>query len=80
MLKSDGWFIRKEYNDEKVSIYVLDIKEISDELKQTRKILTINILLQSKNVINLLLKKMRTKLYLILKLIFIAIFAQFRSV
>ncbi len=33
MLKSDGGFIREEYNDEKVSIYVLDIKEISDELK-----------------------------------------------
>ncbi len=35
MLKSDGGFIREEYNDEKVSIYVIDIKEISDELKQT---------------------------------------------
>lgn len=34
-LKTDGGFIREEYNDDKVSIYVIDIKEISDELRQT---------------------------------------------
>ena len=35
MLNSDGGFIREEYSEEGVSIYVIDIKEISDELKQT---------------------------------------------
>lgn len=31
MVKSDGGFIREEYEDEKVSIYVIDIKELNED-------------------------------------------------
>lgn len=34
-MKTDGGFIREEYEDEKVSIHVIDIKELNDELKYT---------------------------------------------
>lgn len=35
MFKTDGGFIREEYEDEKVSIYVIDIKELNKDLKDT---------------------------------------------
>lgn len=35
MTKTDGGFIREEYEDEKVSIYVIDIKELNEDLKNT---------------------------------------------
>ena len=35
MIKNDGGFIREEYEDEKLSIYVIDIKELNENLKNT---------------------------------------------
>ena len=35
MVKTDGGFVREEYIDENISIYVIDIKELNDELKKT---------------------------------------------
>lgn len=35
MIKNDGGFIREEYEDKKVSIYVIDIKELDESLKNT---------------------------------------------
>ena len=35
MVKIDGGFVREEYIDENISIYVIDIKELNDELKKT---------------------------------------------
>ena len=34
-MKTDGGFIREEYEDEKVSIYVIDIRELDENLKNT---------------------------------------------
>jgi hypothetical protein len=34
MIKTDGEFVRDEYIDENISIYVIDIKELNDELKK----------------------------------------------
>lgn len=35
MLRTDGGFIREEYEDKKVSIFVIDIKELNEDLKNT---------------------------------------------